>query len=77
MSLTLNHFPIVQIRFEGRRLDVALREVILDEAASDAEVKRAVAGLLGVSEGRLHDYVVRHDDTGNLTVCRNHVPAWH
>jgi hypothetical protein len=71
MSLTLNHFPIVQIRFEGRRIDVALREIVLDEAASDFEIKRAVADLLGVSEFRLRDYVVRRDETGNLTVSRD------
>ena len=68
MTLTLNLHPIVDILFEGRHIEVPLNQVILDEAASDAEIRHALAAYLGVADYRLAGYVLDQDDTGNLTV---------
>jgi hypothetical protein len=59
---------VVHVRFEGRSLDIPLTEIDLGPLSSDADVKRAVARHLEVSELKFRDYVVDHHETGNLTV---------
>jgi hypothetical protein len=68
MTLTLNLHPIVDIRFEGRRFEVPLNQLVLDEGSDEFEIRRAVAQYLGVAEAQLDDYVIEQDDTGNLAV---------
>jgi hypothetical protein len=68
MTLTLNLHPIVTILFEGRRYEVPLNQIVLDEGASEVEIRHALAQYLGVADSRLADYIVEQDDAGNLTV---------
>jgi hypothetical protein len=68
MLLTLNHDPIIHVRMDGRSFEVPLHQVLLDEFAGDAEVKRGIATFLGISERRLGEYVVDRDEVGNLTI---------
>ena len=68
MPAQLNHSPIAHIRFDGRSLDVPLRELGVADAAAEQEIRRAVARHLEVSEERLRSYVLDRHETGNVTL---------
>jgi hypothetical protein len=68
MPLLQNCLGVIHVRFEGRSFDLPLAELDLGEASSDADIKRAVARSLDISEAKLCDYVVDRHETGNLTV---------
>jgi hypothetical protein len=68
MGLQLSRAPVAHVRFEARSLDVPLTELRLGGPAGDADVRRAVARVLDIPEGRLNDYVVDRHENGNLTV---------
>ena len=68
MTLTLNLHPFVDVLFEGRRYEVPLNQIVLDEAANEVEIRRALAHFLGVAQHRLNNYSVEQDDAGNITV---------
>jgi hypothetical protein len=59
---------VLHVRFEGRSRDVALAELDVGPASSDAVIKQALARHLGVAEAKLRDYVIDRHETGNLTV---------
>jgi hypothetical protein len=59
---------VVHVRFDGESRDVPLSDLDLGPQNTDAAVRRAVAGYLGVAEGKLRDYVIDRHETGNLTV---------
>jgi hypothetical protein len=63
-----NEVPVVHIRFEGRSMDIPLAELDLGPLSADADIKRAVARHLEISDLKLRDYVVDRHETGNLTV---------
>jgi hypothetical protein len=64
----INAARVLDVRFDGRSLDVRLADLDLATGLSDTEVKLALARRLDVSEESLHDYVVDRHPTGNLTV---------
>lgn len=68
MAQQLNGQGMVHIRFEGRSLDIPLRELDLGDLSSDPDVKRAVARFLEIPEAKLRDYVVDRHESGNLTI---------
>ena len=59
---------VVHIRFEGRSVDIPVADLDFDRAASDAEIKRSVAGYLDVAADKFKHYVVDRHETGNLTI---------
>ena len=67
-----NHYAtdeaVVHVRFAGRSFDLPLATLDVGRAASDGDVKRAVAGHLEVPLARLADYVVDRHGNGNLTL---------
>ena len=59
----------VHVRFGGRSFDVSYTKLDeVHERSSDAEIKRAVARWLDVSESKLIGYVVDRHRNGNLTL---------
>jgi hypothetical protein len=68
MGLQLSRAPVAHVRFQARSLDVPLTQLRLGATAGDADVRRAVARVLDVPEGRLNDYVIDRHENGNLTV---------
>ena len=58
----------LHIRFDGRSVDIPLADLDVGTMSSDAQIKRALAGYLGVPDVKLLDHVVDRHDTGNLTV---------
>ncbi len=60
--------PVLHIRFDGRSFDVPLSDLDVGGLASDADIKRSLAGYLNVPEDKFRDYVVDRHETGNLTV---------
>jgi hypothetical protein len=59
---------MVHIRFEGRSLDVAERELRLTAGMGDDEIKRLVADRLDVGVERLKQYVIDRAPNGNIVV---------
>jgi hypothetical protein len=59
---------VVHVRFAGRSFDVPMLHLDLAFGASDAQVKRAVAGQLEIPAARLNDHVVDRHANGNLTL---------
>jgi hypothetical protein len=59
---------MLHVRFEGRSYDLPLAELRLEQRASDAEVRQAVAAYLDVGLRRLDAYVVERHANGNLTL---------
>jgi hypothetical protein len=59
---------VVHIRFEGRSVDILVADLDFGRGASDAEVKRAVAGYLDVTADKFKHYVIDRHETGNLTI---------
>jgi hypothetical protein len=59
---------VVHVRFGGRSMDVPVVNLDIAAGASDAEVKRALAGWLDVDASRLRDYVVDRHANGNMTL---------
>ena len=68
MSTHASDASVLHIRFDGRSFDILLSDLDVGALSSDADVKRALAGYLGVPEQKLQDYVVDRHETGNLTV---------
>ena len=60
--------PVVHIRFGGRSFDIPLSDLDIGLLSSDASIKHALAGYLGVPDKKLNDYVVDRHETGNFTV---------
>jgi len=59
---------MVHIRFEGRSLDLAERDLRLTSGMSDDEIKRRVADRLDIGTERLKQYVIDRAPNGNLIV---------
>jgi len=59
---------MVHIRFEGRSLDVAERDLNVRAGMSDIEIKQRLAQHLDVRPERLNPYIVDRPATGNLIV---------
>jgi hypothetical protein len=68
MPLLQNYSGVIHVRFEGNSLDVPLAKLDLGKAPSDADIKRALARYLDISEAKLRDCVVDRHETGNVTV---------
>jgi len=70
MSVAKNYdgVRVLHIRFEGRSIDIPLADLDVGTMSNDAEIKRSLAGYLGVAVRKLHDYVIDRHNTGNLTV---------
>lgn len=68
MAERLNGAAVVHIRFEGRSFDIPQGELDIGPAASDNEIKAALARHLEAPVARFRDYVIDRHDTGNLTV---------
>ena len=68
MVKLLNDGAVLHVRFQGRSLDIPLRDLEGGPAPADSEIKRALARLLEVPEVNLGDYTVDRHETGNLTV---------
>ena len=68
MPLQLNRPAAAHVRFDGRSFDLPLAELGVAEAASDREIKRAVARHLEIAEDRLNEYVLDRHETGNVTI---------
>lgn len=59
---------MVHIRFEGRSLDVAEKQIGIHSAMSDVAVKERVAHHLEIQSDRLSDYVVDRRPGGDLII---------
>lgn len=59
---------MVHIRFEGRSLEVAERDLEIGNEMSDEQIKRQLARHLDVREERLSAYVVDRAATGNVII---------
>jgi len=59
---------MVHIRFEGRSLDVAERDLDVRAGMDDAEIKQRLAQHLDVRPDRLRPYIVDRPATGHLIV---------
>jgi hypothetical protein len=68
MAPVVERVPILHVRFEGKSFDLPLTELDVGIGSNDAEIKRAVAVHLRVSENRLRFYVIDRHPTGNLTL---------
>ncbi len=68
MDELLNQESMLHLRFNGRSLDLPLRDLGIGRRADDRAIKIAVSRHLDVNEGDLRDYIVDRHETGNLTV---------
>ena len=68
MAELLNDGAVLHVRYDGRSLDIPLRNLEVGPASADTEIKRALARLLEVPAASLGDYTVDRHETGNLTV---------
>ena len=59
---------VLHLRFEGRSVDLPLRDLDLPGSACDLDVKEAVARYLDIPVRRFNDYVVERHATGNWTI---------
>jgi hypothetical protein len=59
---------MLHVRFEGRSVDIPMRELHLPYRTEDPEVRRAAARYLDVAESRLSDCVLERHATGNWTL---------
>lgn len=59
---------VLHARFDGRSFDVALSDLDLGDAATDRQIKQALARHLDVNEAKLNDYFVDRHVNGNLTL---------
>ncbi len=64
----IQNTPWLHIRFEGRSYDLPLAELDLGNLSSDDDVRRVLAGYLGVAERDLKSYVIERHANGNMTV---------
>jgi hypothetical protein len=58
----------LHVRFEGRSQDIRFVVLDLGDLSTDQDVRRALAGYLGVPEIRFRGYVVERHANGNITV---------
>jgi hypothetical protein len=63
-----NSTNLLHIRFEGRSVDIALRDLDVGPVSPDGEIKQAVAAYLNVPPEKFRHYVVDRHETGNLTI---------
>ncbi len=68
MDELLNQESMLHLRFNGRSLDLPLRDLGIGLRADDQAIKIAVSRHLDVNEADLRDYTVDRHQTGNLTV---------
>lgn len=68
MDELLNQESMLHLRFNGRSLDLPLRDLGIGRRADDRAIKIAVSRHLDVNEEDLRDYTVNRHQTGNLTV---------
>ena len=59
---------MVHVRFAGRSFDVPMELLGIGPGWPDAQIKRALASHLEVSEAAMMDYVIDRHPNGNLTV---------
>jgi hypothetical protein len=59
---------VLHLRFEGRSVDLPLRDLDLPGGACDLDVKEAVSRYLDLPVRRFNDYVVEQHATGNWTI---------
>ena len=59
---------VVHVRLDGRSFDLPADHLGVSEAATDEQVKAAVARHLEVPANRLSDSVIDRHPNGNLTV---------
>jgi hypothetical protein len=60
--------PMLHLRFEGRSLDIPLRDLDLPALPREVQLRAAVAAYLDVAESKMTDYVVEHHPSGNWTI---------
>jgi hypothetical protein len=63
-----NEATLLHIRYDGRSLDVPLRDLDVCPVSRDEEIKRAIAAYLDVPVEKFRHYVVDRHETGNLTI---------
>ena len=68
MTKNFDGVRVLHIRFEGRSFDIPLSDLDIGTLSNDSEIKRSLAGYLGVAIRKLRDYVIDRHNTGNLTV---------
>ena len=59
---------VVHVRYEGRSVDVPLRDLDVAPGASDGAVREALARYLELPVRDLRGYVIERHETGNWTV---------
>jgi hypothetical protein len=59
---------VLHLRFEGRSLDVPLRDLEIPQGASDGEIRGGLARYLDVAPQRFAEYVIERHENGNWTV---------
>lgn len=59
---------MVHVRFEGRSFDYAERELRVEAAMTDREIKARLAQFLDASTDRLEGYVVERTQLGDLII---------
>ena len=60
--------PLLHVRFEGRSLDIPLRDLDLPEMPREVQVRTAVAAYLDLTESRFTDHVIERHPSGNWTL---------
>ena len=60
--------PLLHIRFEGRSLDLPLRDLDLPDAPREAQVRTAAVAYLDLAESRFKDHVIERHSSGNWTL---------
>lgn len=68
MALLAAPARVVHVRLDGRSFDLPADRLGVSEAATDEQVKAAVARHLEVPANRLSDSVIDRHPNGNLTV---------
>jgi hypothetical protein len=59
---------VLHLRFEGRSLDIPLRDLEVAQGASDSDVRGRLARYLDVGPQRFAEYVIERHENGNWTV---------
>jgi hypothetical protein len=66
--VAMNEAPLLHIRYNGRSFDIPLGDLDVGALSKDAEIKRALASYLDVTDNKFRDYAIDRHETGNLTV---------
>ncbi len=68
MAELINEGAVLHARYDGQSFDIPLSGLDVGPGSGDAQIKRALARHLEISEAKLRDYTVDRHETGNLTV---------